>query len=86
LDELNRLKLGQDKTVEVLKDMYQGSGRNIGGVQTLPDGSKAVLSRRIGPNQPILVVAPDGTVRPATGTIELSGDLANPVKVTDIKF
>ncbi|WP_394834465.1 DUF4157 domain-containing protein [Pendulispora rubella] len=86
LQELSAMKLGQDKAIEVLQQMYKASGRGTGGLSTLADGAKALLSRRIGPNQAILVIDVEGAVRTATATIELSGDLTNPLRAVDILF
>ncbi|HEY2407232.1 MAG TPA: DUF6531 domain-containing protein [Polyangiaceae bacterium] len=86
LPELNQMPLSQDKKVEVLEEMYKGSGRDTGGTQTMPDGTKVLLSRRIGQDQPVLGVSPDGQVKQGTATIGLTGDMKNPIEASDVKF
>ena len=86
LADISKMKLGQDKAIEVLQQMYQASGRGTAGTQTLADGAKALLLRRLGTDQSILVIAKDGAVRAAKATIELTGDLKNPLRAVDIVF
>ncbi|MDX2055400.1 MAG: RHS repeat-associated core domain-containing protein [Polyangiaceae bacterium] len=83
LGELQKMGMSQGKTVEVLKAMYEASGRGTGGVQALADGSKALLSRRLGDFQPILVVARDGVIKAATATIKFTGKV---IEATNIRY
>ncbi len=86
LATLSDMNLGQAKTVDVLQQMYAASGRGTGGVSSLDDGAVALLSRRVGPDQAILVISQEGVVRAATATIEPTGDLANPLRAIGVKF
>jgi hypothetical protein len=85
LPQLERMRLGQSKTIEVVQQMYKSSGRGSF-VQAHTDGAKLLLSRRIGPNQPVLVVSQTGQVTKATATIELTGVLDPPMRAVNIVF
>jgi len=83
LDALNKLQVGQGRAIDVLQRMYQQTGRGTGPVQDLGNGSVALLSRRIGSDQSILVISAEGIVRTATATIEVVG---TSVRATNIQY
>jgi hypothetical protein len=86
LDAINRMRLGQDTVISVLQKMYSASGRGTAGVQRLADGTQVLLSRRVGASQAVLGISRTGQVRAGTATIEVTGDLAVPLRATNISF
>ncbi|HUQ05448.1 MAG TPA: hypothetical protein VM261_23260 [Kofleriaceae bacterium] len=73
LQELNDTGLNQGQMVEALTEMYLASGRDVGGTIPIADGTVVILSRRVGPNQPVNLVRPDGVAE--FGTAEIYVDL-----------
>src|SRR5262249_46533974 len=60
IDALNKLSLPQNKVAEILTEVFQQTGRAIGGTQLQPNGTLLLLSRVIGTKQPIIGVSPQG--------------------------
>jgi hypothetical protein len=60
----------------------------IGGTVKLPNGDLVVPSVQVGQSQPIFVVKPNGQVLPAKATISVPEpiNLANPIRITDVKI
>jgi hypothetical protein len=85
LPQLQQMGLGQNKTIEVIQQMYKASGRGSF-VQDYAGGAKLLLSRRIGQNQPILVISSTGQVMPGTATIEVTGMLNPAMRAVDVVF
>jgi len=83
LPQLERMNLGQDKTVEVLQQMYKSSGRGSF-IQAEKNGGKVLLSRRVGQSQPVLVIDKNGRVVQGTATIEVTGQLDPAMRAVDI--
>lgn len=85
--ELNAERLTQAEMVEALGEMYRASGRDVGGTIRLADGTVVLLSRRVGPNQPVNLVRPNGAAEFGTAEIyiDLSRGAAQPLAVRDVR-
>ena len=70
-ESLNKVVRTQEEVVEIMKEVFRQTGRYVPGVQTLPDGTKILLSARIGENQAIVAVAVNGKAVFGSATISL---------------
>ncbi len=85
LNEVNSLNLGEARNVDVVKQMYGYSGRGIGGVQVLEDGTKLILSRRKGPDQGVILMGSGGKMRMGIANIVETGNKNDPLRAVNIR-
>ena len=80
--------LSQDEAVIATGEASKRAFGRIGGPVTPPNGDIVVPSVSVGSDQPVFVVKPTGQVLPARATISTAQplDLANPLRITDVKL
>jgi len=86
LAELNQLGFTQAQMREALEAAWRFTGRATAGALTADDGTVVLLSRRVGPNQPVNLVRPDGTAEFGTGELFIDpSNLASPVRARSVR-
>jgi hypothetical protein len=86
LGELNRQGFTQAQMREALEAAWRSTGRDTAGALTAQDGTLILLSRRVGPNQPVNLIRPNGVAE--FGTAELFIDpknLKSPIGVRNVR-
>jgi hypothetical protein len=71
-EALNKRGLPQVQVAEIMAEVYRQSGRDIAGVQTLADGTKVLLSRRVGDAQPIVAISKEGKAIFGTADLKMT--------------
>jgi len=84
LPELNQLGLSQAKAADVVETMFRRSGRDVANRVLLDDGRLILTSVRPGINQPINIIAKDGTVSFGRATLTITKDIKAPIAVSNV--
>ncbi len=83
VEEANKAGLNQAQVIEVIKQVTEETGRNIGTIADIGGGTKVLTGVLRGPMQPVVAVGSDGTSRMGTATLSLG---ESGLKVTDIEL
>ncbi len=86
LGELNRQGFTQAQMREALEAAWRSTGRDTAGALTAQDGTLVLLSRRVGPNQPVNLIRPNGVAEFGTGELFIDPkNLKSPIGVRNIR-
>jgi Domain of unknown function (DUF4157) len=86
LAELNQLGFTQPQMREALETAWRSTGRATAGALTADDGTLVLLSRRVGPNQPVNLIRPNGTAEFGTGELFFDpSNLQSPIGVRNVR-
>jgi hypothetical protein len=86
LEKVKPYNLSPNDSAGVIEAATRASGYSHGLRATLPDGTLAVTSARVGPDQFIVGVRTDGTIVRGTGTIEMGANVPGHVRVSNVKW
>jgi hypothetical protein len=84
--EINRVGLNQADAVKVIETVVQASGKRVGGVVKLPDGSIAMLGKFGGAGQPVVIVSENGAAVFGTATVTPTFDATRGVVMSITDF
>ena len=86
LDKVKELGLSPSDSAGTIEAATRAAGYDHGLRATLPDGTIVVTSARVGPNNFIVGIRPDGKIVRGMGTIEVGGNVSGMVRVSDVKW
>jgi hypothetical protein len=84
LPKLNEMRLPQEDAATATEAMYKASGRDVSNRAPQPNGDLVLTSRRLGDNQPVNIVTPQGQVSFGRATLSNSGNIKAPISVTNV--
>jgi hypothetical protein len=86
LVELNQLGFRQAQMREALEAALRSTGRATAGALIAEDGTVVLLSRRVGPNQPVNLIRPNGVAEFGTGELFIdSSNMQSPIGVRNVR-
>jgi hypothetical protein len=84
--ELNLQGFTQAEMREALEAAWRSTGRDTAGVLTAQDGTLVLLSRRIGPHQPVNLIRPNGVAEFGTGDLFVdTTNLQSPIGLRNLR-